>query len=83
MTFPKSNTPDIPLAEIPVLRMNDKNYPVDSLPQDVKYLLGIYASWESELKTAKVEVFKLEAAIKGISSEIELRIQQFESTPQA
>jgi len=70
-------------TQAPTLSLNGKNYPVDSLPSDVKNLLGIYSKWGSELKNAKVEVFKLEAAIKGISAEIELRITQLESTPEA
>jgi hypothetical protein len=65
-----------------VLAIGGKEYPVADLPGDVQNLLGIYAIWEGELKTAKIEVFKLEAAIKGLSSEIEVRLKQHESTPQ-
>lgn len=67
--------------QTPVLSLNGKNYPIDELPADIQNLLDIYGIWENELKMAKVEVFKLEAAIKGVSFEIEHRIQQFESTP--
>jgi hypothetical protein len=65
-----------------VLAIGGKEYAVTDLPADVQNLLGIYAIWEGELKTAKIEVFKLEAAIKGLSSEIEIRLKQHESTPQ-
>jgi hypothetical protein len=64
------------------LTINGKEHPVTSLPQDVQNLLSIYAKWENELKASKVEVFKLEAAIKGLSIEIETRMQQIDSTPE-
>ena len=67
---------------IPTLSIGGKDYPVASLPPEVQNFLGIYALWEGELKTAKIEVFKLEAAIKGLSAEIEIRLKQYESTQQ-
>lgn len=66
----------------PALAINGKEYPIDQLPGDIQNLLNIYSKWETELKAAKVEVFKLEAAIKGITVEIETRVHQFENTPQ-
>ena len=65
-----------------VLSLGGKDYPIASLPADVQNLLAIYGKWDNELKNAKVEVFKLEAALKGISLEIEIRLKQHESTPQ-
>ena len=60
------------------LTINGKEYSILMLPADVQHLLSIYAKWENELKTAKVEVFKLEAAIKGLSMEIDTRVRQSE-----
>lgn len=68
--------------EVPVLTVNGKDYPLDSLPADIKNLIDVYGRWQGELKEAKIEVFKLEAAVRGVESEIELRIRQIESTPQ-
>lgn len=64
------------------LSINGKEHSIQSLPSDIKNLLAIFSKWETELKTAKIEVFKLEAAIKGLSTEIELRVQQIADTPE-
>lgn len=72
------NTPD----NDQTLSINGKDHPISSLPSDVQNLLVIFTKWETELKTAKIEVFKLEAAIKGLSAEIELRVKQFDETPE-
>ena len=74
------NTPETPGQ---TLSINGKEHSVQGLPADIQNLLVIYAKWENELKAAKVEVFKLEAAIKGLSAEIELRVQQYADTPEA
>jgi hypothetical protein len=71
-----------PENEVPVLTLNGKEYPLDSLPADIKNLIEVYGRWQGELKEQRIEVFKLEAAIRGVESEIELRIRQIESTPQ-
>lgn len=50
--------------------------PLSSLPKDVQDLFEIHMKWEAELATARVEVFKLEAAIRGLGSEIEHRLTE-------
>lgn len=73
------NTPD---TTDQTLSINGKDHSISSLPSDIQNLLVIFSKWETELKTAKIEVFKLEAAIKGLSAEIELRVKQFTETPE-
>lgn len=60
--------------EIPVLSIKGRDYPVHELPQDIQNLITIYQKWQMELEEKKLEVFKQEAAIRGIETEIELRI---------
>lgn len=56
-----------------MVSIGGKSYPFSQLPKDLQDLITVYTRWEKELADAKVEVFKLEAALKGISKEIELR----------
>lgn len=60
--------------EIPVLSIKGKDFPVPQLPQDIQNLIKIYEKWQLELADKKLEVFKQEAAIRGIEVEIETRI---------
>jgi hypothetical protein len=51
---------------------------VDELPADVRELITIYERWSTEeLVKAKIEVFKLEAAVAQISTEIQKRVVAF------
>lgn len=61
-------------TEVPVLSIKGQDYPVAELPQDIQKLIKIYEKWQLELSDKKLEVFKQEAAIRGIEMEIELRI---------
>lgn len=69
-------------AKDPVVTLHGKDYPMSTLPQDVRNLIEVHGLWQEETKKAKIEVFKLEAAIRGIEAEIEIRINQIENTPQ-
>lgn len=70
------------MAQVPpTITFNGKDYTIDKLPQDVQGLISLYSKWEGELREARVESFKLEAALKGISIEIETRMSAVESTP--
>lgn len=51
-------------------------YPVANLPPDIQNLFNVYQQWNSELSEAKLEVFKLEAAIRSLTAEVEARIRQ-------
>lgn len=58
-----------------VVTIGGKAYQFSILPKEVQDLIAVYSKWERELADAKVEVFKLEAAMKGVSKEIELRME--------
>ncbi len=60
----------------PSITFRGKNIPIAALPKDITDLLDVHNKWEVELSEARVEVFKLEAAIRGIGSEIEHRLTE-------
>ena len=49
---------------------------VADLPVEIRDLISVYNTWSDELKKAKVEVFKLEAAQRGLTQEIEQRVRK-------
>ena len=65
-----------PVAEVqePSISLGDKTFSIASLPQEVQDLIGIYQAWGDELKKQQIETFKIQAAMKGISIEIEQRL---------
>ena len=69
-------------AKEPVVTLHGKDYALNVLPQDVRSLIEVHGIWQEETKKAKIEVFKLEAAIRGVEAEIETRINQIEKIPQ-
>lgn len=62
-----------------IITIGDKKYPLSSLPKEIQDLISVYRRWEMELSDQKVEVFKLEAALKSVGKEINLRIEQHSS----
>jgi len=67
-------------ANEPTITINGKTYAISALPQDIKETIGIYKIWTDELNTAKREVYKLEAANRGLSIELENRFKQLEAS---
>lgn len=63
-------------STIQTLSIRGKDYTVSDLGPDIQNLLDLFGKWEAELKQSKVEVFKLEAALKGLSAEIEHRVSK-------
>ena len=57
-----------------LLTIENVDYYVDELPAEIQGLIKIYDAWHEDLAKARVEVFKIEAAIKGLSLEIEARV---------
>lgn len=53
------------------LTYNDKEYLVSELSPDTQKLIGFYTLWEADLLAAKAEVFKLEAALRGLIAEMD------------
>ena len=60
----------------PTITSGDKNYSISALPEDLQRLIKLYQLWEEELEQAKIQVFKIEAAIRGLGMELEGRIRQ-------
>lgn len=65
------------------LTLGEHEYDTEKLPGEVQNLINIFSTWEGELRQARVEVYKLEAAVKSIALEIEMRIKQLEVKPEA
>lgn len=76
MTESEQPTAEQTKIEMTILSLDGKDYRVEDLPPDIQNMLAIYTTWTEELKVARVEVYKLEAATRGITSEIQLRIKQ-------
>lgn len=65
-------------AQIPEakLEFDGKEYLISELSPELQKLISFYSQWEAELGDAKVEVFKLEAALRGVTTEIEFRLKK-------
>ena len=59
----------------PTITAGGNTYSIAGLPEDVQKLIQIYQNWEVELQAARTEVFKLEAAIRGLGIELEGRFK--------
>jgi hypothetical protein len=60
--------------DLRTIQVGDKHLLVKMLPQEVQDLINIHELWVEQLETAKLEVFKLEAALRGLMTEIEVRV---------
>lgn len=58
-----------------IITIKEKNYVLSELSKDIQDLVSIYKRWEIELSDRKIEVFKIEAALKSVGKEIEVRIE--------
>jgi hypothetical protein len=67
--------------QFPTITIDGKERLVSDLPQDLQNIISIYATWEQKLADAKLQVFFVEAAMRGLTAEIEARIKQVDSTP--
>lgn len=54
---------------------NDKEYIIDRLPDDIKELISVHQTWNTELTNQKREVFKLEGAMRSVLNELEVRFK--------
>ena len=57
------------------ITFNDKVYVISALPQEVQELINIHQSWSVELGEQRREVFKIEAALRGLLIELETRFK--------
>lgn len=74
---------DTTQQEIPMVTVDGVNFPIHNLPEDIKELLEVYQGWEAELKTQKVAIFKTEAAIRAVGSEIQTRVRNMAAAAKA
>ena len=70
--------PSITAAQEPSITVNGNTYSMTNLPPEIKELIAIYQAWDVELIAQRREVFKLEAALRALSGEIELRFKNLE-----
>jgi len=56
---------------------------LDELPEDIQAYTAVYTKWEGELEeakaaveTARLRVFQLEAALRGIAVEVRTRLKK-------
>jgi len=56
------------------INANGATYIISELPQETQELIAIFEVWNKDMILAKQEVFKFEAAIRAVSTEIEGRI---------
>lgn len=54
--------------------IQDKEYDENALPSEVQQLIAIYRKWTNEVAEARLEVTKIDAAIKELSREVVSRI---------
>jgi hypothetical protein len=66
----------------PTITFNNKTYVAKDLPSDIRELVNIHQKWTVKIGEAREEVFKYEAAIRGLLSELENRFKAFD-TPAA
>jgi hypothetical protein len=69
--------------ENPTVTFNNKVYLLAALDTQMQDMIKIHQLWQQEHETARREVFKLEAALKGLMSELELRFKAVDSAAAA
>lgn len=57
-------------AQVPTVTIDGVDYEVEKLSPAVRSLLSFYQTWSGELAAARLEVAKLEAALRQLSTEI-------------
>lgn len=60
------------------IRINGKEYILETLPAKIQTLLKYHTIWEAEASKQRLEVAKTEAAIRDIQREINTEITQIE-----
>lgn len=74
---------DTQMTQEPTVTVNGKTYQVNALPPELRDMLAVYQLWETELATARREVFKTEAAIRALTGELEGRFKALEDAAAA
>lgn len=69
-----------PVQDQPNLIIEDKSYPIASLPKEVQEMLSLYQRWGQEKVEAQIEVNKCDAAQRALSAEIATRVRAIETS---
>jgi hypothetical protein len=64
----------------PILTIGDFSLPISQYPEEIVRLYSLHIKWKEELEEKKLDVFKQEAAIRGIESEIMFRVEQLKES---
>lgn len=67
----------------PIVTFNNKTYITRALPQDIQELVQIHQEWTGALAIARREVFKHEAALRGLLGELEGRFKAIDAAAAA
>ena len=58
-----------------ILKIGEMTIPLSEVPEDVLNLIEIYKKWEQDCQTQRLEMYKTEAAMRGLTVEIEIRLK--------
>lgn len=61
----------------PTITVGDQTFLIADLPPETQRIVNIYRSWEADLDKARIEVFKYEAALRGLTKELEVRVLEY------
>jgi len=67
----------------PTVTFNGKTYLMDALEPQMQEMIKIHQLWTQEHEVARREVFKYEAALKGLMAELETRFKAIDSAAAA
>jgi len=56
--------------KVPTVMIDGTDYEIDKLTPAARTLISFYQTWSNELAVARLEVAKLEAALRQLSTEI-------------
>ena len=70
------------MSEQQLIRINDKQYVLDMLPDDIKMLVNYHNMWMNDLNEQKLEVIKTETALRECIRELKGEIAKAEATGQ-
>jgi hypothetical protein len=62
------------------LTIGDFSLPISQYPPELVRLYSFHVKWQEELEDMKLGIFKQEAAIRGLESEIMFRVEQLKES---
>jgi hypothetical protein len=67
----------------PTVTFNGKSYIIEALDPAMQDMIKIHQQWQQEHEVARREVFKYEAALKGLMTELEVRFKAVDAAAAA